>query len=355
MRMDAFDFELPDDLIALAPISPRDAARMLVVRPDDAAPFTNGYVRDLPRLLGAGDVLVVNDTRVIPAALNGRRTRGENVVPVQINLIRRRAADTWDAFAKPGRRLAVGDMVEFGDGRLSAEVFAKDEAGIVTFRFGASGPALDDAIAIGGAMPLPPYIASRRSATDDDDINYQTVYAERDGAVAAPTAGLHFTPELLEALRAAGVDQQTLTLHVGAGTFLPVKTNDLSTHVMHAEWGELTPATADALNRARDAGGRIVAVGTTVLRLLETAVQRDGRFQPFVGETDIFLKPGRTFRSAEVLMTNFHLPRSTLFMLVAAFAGLETMQAAYAHAIAQRYRFYSYGDSSLLFRAKAAA
>jgi S-adenosylmethionine:tRNA ribosyltransferase-isomerase len=354
MRTDDFDFELPEALIALQPVSPRDAARMLVVEPDGSPTISDRGVRDLPQILRAGDVLVVNDTRVIPAALTGTRTRDGNAVEVHANLIRRVALDTWEAFARPGRRLAVGDSVIFGaGGGLLAEVAAKAASGIITFRFNRSAADLDSAIADVGAMPLPPYIAGRRAATEADNESYQTVYAERDGAVAAPTAGLHFTPHLLAALKSAGIGQQTLTLHVGAGTFLPVKADNPDDHEMHAEWGELSPETADALNAARGSGGRIVAVGTTVLRLLETAVQSDGRFAPFLGETDIFLKPGHTFRSADILMTNFHLPRSTLFMLVAAFSGLETMRAAYAHAIAERYRFYSYGDSSLLFRASA--
>jgi len=352
MRTDDFDFDLPDDLIALRPPAERDAGRLLLVRPEHAPTFGDHMVRDLPNLLSPGDTLVLNDTKVIPAALEGVRTRGDSAVAIHANLIARVDAATWRAFARPGRRLAPGDTVTFGAaGELSATVAAKTDDGIVTFVFDRRGGDLDAAISAQGAMPLPPYIAGRRAADDDDRTRYQTVYAARDGAVAAPTAGLHLTPRLFEALAECGVATETLTLHVGAGTFLPVKTDHVADHAMHAEWGEIRADVADRLSTRRATGGRIVAVGTTVLRLLESAVDADGRIRPFTGETDIFITPGFRFRATDVLMTNFHLPRSTLFMLVAAFSGLQTIQAAYAHAIAARYRFYSYGDSSLLFRA----
>ena len=359
MRTDDFDFDLPEDLIALAPVTPRDAARMLVVHPGAEANLADRTVQDLPDLLAPGDVLVVNDTRVIPAALEGIRRRGDNESRIQANLVRRLSGDRWQAFARPGKRLAVGDRIGFGTGAgvttclmgaLDATVVDKADGGLVELVFDLSGPALDAAIAGVGAMPLPPYIASRRAATDRDRIDYQTVCAARDGAVAAPTAALHFPDELLGRLEERGIARETVTLHVGAGTFLPVKSDEVADHQMHAEWGEISPSVADRLNAARARGGRVVAVGTTALRLLETAVDDGGDIRPFSGETDIFITPGFKFRAADILMTNFHLPRSTLFMLVGAFCGLETMRAAYAHAIAMRYRFYSYGDSSLLFR-----
>jgi len=360
MRTDLFDFDLPEELIALRPAEPRDAARMLVVRSGagGAAGISDLGVRDLPALLAPGDALVFNDTRVIAAALEGVRTRGDVSVDVAFNLIRRVDESRWRALARPAKRLAVGDRVRFGHdssvclmGALDATVAAKGEAGEVELAFDLAGPVLDSAIAAVGRMPLPLYIALRRAPDDRDAATYQTIYATREGAVAAPTAGLHFTDELLAALDARGVSRHVVTLHVGAGTFLPVKTDDTADHKMHAEWGEVPAGTAAALNAARAAGGRIVAVGTTSLRLLESAADVEGQIKPFAGETDIFITPGYRFKAVDGLLTNFHLPRSTLFMLVAAFAGLDTMKAAYAHAVHERYRFYSYGDASLLLRA----
>ena len=356
MRTNLFDFMLPEERIALHPASPRDAARLLVVRPHGEPPLEDRSVRDLPDLLRADDALVLNDTRVIPAQLEGRRERDGAHAHISLTLIRRLGASRWQALARPAKRLQAGDRVSLGHsgeacllGALDAQVEAKGEVGEVTLAFELSGPVLDEAIAAAGRMPLPPYIAGKRALEPSDTTDYQTVYARNDGAVAAPTAGLHFTPELLDGLRARGVGIHTVTLHVGAGTFLPVKAEDTSEHRMHPEWGEITPATAAALNAARAAGGRIVAVGTTSLRLLESATADSGEIGPFHGETSIFLTPGYRFRGVDALMTNFHLPRSTLFMLVAAFSGLDTMRAAYDHAIERGYRFYSYGDASLLF------
>jgi S-adenosylmethionine:tRNA ribosyltransferase-isomerase len=359
MRVDLFDFELPDDRIALRPASPRDAARMLVVRPGTEPTLEDRAVRDLPDLLRPGDVLVLNDTKVVPARLFGVRARGEATARVEVLLHKREGADRWRAFARPAKRLAVGDRIRFGEAseslacelaRLDAEVEAKGEGGEVTLRFAFAGAFLDEAIARLGDMPLPPYIAGKRAADERDRADYQTVYARDEGAVAAPTAGLHFTDDLFRRLDARGVARAFVTLHVGAGTFLPVKADDTAEHRMHAEWGAVSEETAALLNAARARGGRIVAVGTTSLRLLESAAREDGAIAPFVGETDIFITPGHRFRAADALMTNFHLPRSTLFMLVSAFAGLDAMKAAYAHAIARGYRFYSYGDACLLFR-----
>jgi len=357
MQLADFDFDLPEDRIALRPASPRDAARLLVVRSGE--PLHDLHVADLPGQLRAGDILVLNDTRVIPARLKGVRAREESRVAVEATLHRRLSGHVWTAFVRPGKRLAEGDRIIFGEaqdracflGALDATVTAKGEGGEVTLAFDLSGPDLDAAIAERGAMPLPPYIAAKRPEDAQDRIDYQTVYAQEDGSVAAPTAGLHFTPELLARLAQAGVETARVTLHVGAGTFLPVKTENLAEHRMHAEWGEIDAATADRLNAARAAGGRIVCVGTTSLRLLESATGEDGVVRPFLGETEIFIVPGYRFRAADGLMTNFHLPKSTLFMLVCAFAGVEIMKAAYAHAIATGYRFYSYGDGSLLWRA----
>ncbi|ETR75208.1 S-adenosylmethionine tRNA ribosyltransferase [Afipia sp. P52-10] len=358
MRTDLFDFELPPDRIALRPASPRDAARLLVVKPGEG--LADRSVRDLPDYLRAGDQLVVNDTKVIAAQLSGRRIGREPEPRIEATLIKRIDGSRWQAFAKPAKRLAVGDVVRFGSegrvcflGQLDATVEAKGEAGEVTLAFTFHGPVLDQAIAEMGAPPLPPYIASKREADDQDATDYQTMFAREEGAVAAPTAGLHFTPELEAALTAKGVAIRRVTLHVGAGTFLPVKADDTAGHTMHAEWGTVSMETAEALNAAKRNGGRIVAVGSTSLRLLESAADEDGTIHPFSGETAIFITPGYRFRAVDLMMTNFHLPRSTLFMLVSAFSGLETMQAAYAHAIASGYRFYSYGDASLLFRAEA--
>ena len=358
MQLADFDFILPEANIALRPASPRDAARLLLVEPD--APLQDLRISDLPDLLRAGDVLVVNDTRVIPARLSGVRHRDGSAVAVEATLLRRLSPHSWTAFMKPGKRLAVGDRVSFGEttdracllGALDATVKAKGEGGEITLGFDLSGSDLDAAIAERGAMPLPPYIAARRAQDARDLADYQTVYAEEEGSVAAPTAGLHFTPELMARLREKGVAFAFVTLHVGAGTFLPVKVENLADHVMHAEYGEVDAATAEAINAARAAGGRIVCVGTTSLRLLESAAQEDGRVAPFAGGTAIFITPGYRFRAADGLMTNFHLPKSTLFMLVCAFAGVQVMRDAYAHAIATGYRFYSYGDGSLLWRAR---
>jgi S-adenosylmethionine:tRNA ribosyltransferase-isomerase len=357
MRVSDFDFDLPEDRIALRPAEPRDAARMLVVRQPQG--LEDQVVRDLPALLRPGDVLVVNDTKVIPARLQGVRERDGSSVAVEATLHRRLSPSRWTAFMKPGKRLKAGDRVRFGDradracllGALDATVRGKGEDGEVELGFDLSGPDLDAAIAERGHMPLPPYIAARRPQDERDLADYQTMFARPEGSVAAPTAGLHFTPELMRRLRARGVGLETVTLHVGAGTFLPVKAEEVSEHRMHAEYGEVPAATAQALNAARAAGGRIVCVGTTSLRLLESAAGEDGRIDAFAGETSIFITSGHRFRTAELLLTNFHLPRSTLFMLVCAFAGAQRMRAAYAHAIAEGYRFYSYGDASLLERA----
>ena len=353
MRVDLFDFELPDERIALKPVSPRDAARLLVVRPPGLADWS---VRDLPGLLKPGDALVFNDTRVIPAALAGLRVRGETTAKVAFNLIKRLGPGSWRALARPAKRLAGGDRVVLGGGtaggmQLTAHVTGRGDAGEVDLAFDREGAALDAAIAVVGAMPLPPYIALKRPPDEADRSDYQTLFAARDGAVAAPTAALHFTPELMAAIAGRGITHHLVTLHVGAGTFLPMKVIETNDHKMHAEWGEISPETATALNAARAQGGRIVAVGTTSLRLIETAADGNGCIHPFCGETAIFITPGVRFKTVDVLMTNFHLPRSTLFMLVSAFSGLETMKAAYAHAIKAGYRFYSYGDACLLFPA----
>lgn len=358
MRVDLFDFDLPEERIALRPARPRDAARMLAVYPPSG--FHDRTVRDLPELLRAGDVLVLNDTKVIRAELHGVRERGEASTRIAVTLYRREDAATWRALARPAKRLASGDRVRFAEivdnacmaASLDATVIDNEGEGRVKLAFDLAGPVLDEAIAAHGHVPLPPYIATRRPEDASDAADYQTVYAKQEGAVAAPTAGLHFTPELLARLRDRGVGIETVTLHVGAGTFLPVKADDTSGHLMHAEWGYIGEATAARLNQARAAGGRIVAVGTTALRLLESAIGDDGVIRGFAGVTAIFITPGYRFRAVDALMTNFHLPRSTLFMLVSAFSGLDTMRAAYAHAIATGYRFYSYGDASLLFRAE---
>ena len=358
MRTSAFDFALPADRIALRPASPRDAARLLAVHPGGAPELEDRAVRDLPELLQPGDQLVVNDTKVIAASLRGRRV-GRGAEPkIEATLIERLDGSRWRALVKGAKKLAAGDLVRFGDegkvcflGQLDATVEDKGEAGEVTLAFAFHGPVLDQAIADRGDMPLPPYIASRRRPDQQDCSDYQTMFARAEGAVAAPTAGLHFTDSLIARLRARGVGLHAVTLHVGPGTFLPVKAEDTDAHRMHAERGEVGAATAAALNAARRAGGRIVAVGSTALRLLETAADGEGVIAPFAGETAIFITPGHRFRAVDLLMTNFHLPRSTLFMLVAAFSGLEVMQRAYAHAIAAGYRFYSYGDACLIERA----
>ena len=351
MQVSLFDFELPEERIALHPAEPRDSARMLVVGRGE--PLADRHVTDLTDILRPGDVLVVNDTKVLPAELKGTRIRGENRSSVSFNLHKRVDRNTWRAFARPAKRLHVLDRLELGDDEsLLATVAGKGETGEVTLSFDLGGAELDEAIKAHGAMPLPPYIEAKRGSEERDKTDYQTVYAAVDGAVAAPTAGLHFTQGLMQKLNDMGVGIERVTLHVGAGTFLPMKADDTDDHVMHAEWGELPEAVVHRLLAAKAKGGRIVAVGTTSLRLLETAARATGQLRPFIGETDIFITPGFKFRAVDVLMTNFHLPKSTLFMLVSAFAGLETMQAAYAHAIRFKYRFYSYGDSSLLFRAE---
>jgi S-adenosylmethionine:tRNA ribosyltransferase-isomerase len=356
MRTDLFDFDLPPDRIALRPISPRDAARLLVVRP--GAEFDDRGVRDLPDLLAPGDALVFNDTKVIPARLRGRRIGRGDEPRIEATLVKRIDGSRWRALVRPAKKLQAGDVVRFGDegrvcflGQLDAAVEAKGPDGELTFAFAFHGPVLDQAIEERGDMPLPPYIASRRPPDEHDRADYQTMFARDEGSVAAPTAALHFTPDLVARLSARGIGLHFVTLHVGPGTFLPVKAEDTADHRMHAEWGTVSSETALALNAVRRAGGRIVAVGSTSLRLIESAAADDGTLRPFAGETALFLTPGDRLRAVDVLMTNFHLPRSTLFMLAAAFCGLDVMQRAYAHAIAAGYRFYSYGDACLLFRA----
>jgi S-adenosylmethionine:tRNA ribosyltransferase-isomerase len=359
MRTDLFDFELPPERIALRPVVPRDAARLLVVRPGPTPAFEDRAVGDLPDLLRAGDALVVNDTKVIPARLHGRRIgRGGMEPAIEATLHRRLDGARWRAFVKPAKRLAPGDVVRFGDegrvcflGQLDATVEGKGEGGEVTLAFAFHGPVLDQAVEERGDMPLPPYIAARRAPDERDRADYQTLFARAEGSVAAPTAGLHFTEALVASLADRGIAIHKVTLHVGAGTFLPVKAVDTTEHRMHPEAGSVDATTASALNEVRGAGHRIVAVGSTALRLIESATGDDGVIRPFEGETALFITPGYRFRAVDVMLTNFHLPRSTLFMLVAAFSGLEVMQRAYAHAIERGYRFYSYGDACLLFRA----
>ena len=339
MRVADFDFDLPETLIALRPAVPRDAARLLIVRAGEV--LADSVFHDLPAALRPGDVLVVNDTRVIPAQLNG--TSGN--ARIGVTLHKREAANMWWSFVRNARRLAVGDVADFGAG-LTGHVLERGNEGAVLWRFAAAD--LAAAMLEAGAMPLPPYIASKRPTDAQDAADYQTLHAEKDGAVAAPTAGLHFTPTLWLRLAEAGVTRETVTLHVGAGTFLPVKADDTADHRMHAEWGSIDAATAARLNAARAAGGRVIAVGTTSLRLLESATGEDGIIRAFTGDTAIFITPGTRLRAIDGLITNFHLPRSTLFMLVSALMGLGTMRAAYRHAIDSGYRFYSYGDGSLL-------
>jgi S-adenosylmethionine:tRNA ribosyltransferase-isomerase len=387
LRTADFDFPLPPDRIARHPAKPRDSARLLVVpQGSGGAGLQDRIVRDLPDLLQPGDLLIANDTKVIPAQLEGRKGEAR----IEVTLIRRSPEDAraWEAFAKPGKKLKVGDVVQFGDGfqshpllspppksgegigggecsdvlpppssgegrgggatALSATILHKQESGEIALRFECAEAEIMHALHRIGSMPLPPYIRKLRAVSAQDDADYQTIFASREGAVAAPTAGLHFTPELLAALKQRGVQQARVTLHVGAGTFLPVKVDDIAEHKMHSEWGEVSAETADAFNRARAEGRRIIAVGTTSLRLLESALGADGKMQPFSRETDIFIHPGKKVRSADLLLTNFHLPKSTLFMLVCAFAGTERMRAAYAHAVESGYRFFSYGDACLL-------
>ena len=346
MKLSDFDFDLPEDLIALRPVKPRPASRLLLA---DGPDTQDRHVRDLPEILRPGDLLVFNDTKVIPARLFGTRTResgdGPGTAKVEATLVERQSPDTWAALARPGRKLRVGDVLNF-DG-LDAELLAKGADGRVTLRFDRAGADLDAAIALAGEMPLPPYIAGKRPADAQDREDYQTVFAEKPGAVAAPTASLHFDTDLLARLDAAGVQSTRVTLHVGAGTFLPVTVDDVSEHRMHAEWGEVSEGAAQTMAEARAEGRRVIPVGTTALRLIEAA-SHSGTIAPWVGDTDIFITPGYDWRIADGLMTNFHLPRSTLMMLVSALMGVERMRAVYAHAIAERYRFYSYGDSSLL-------
>ena len=358
MRTDQFDFALPEERIALRPVAPRDAARLLVVRPHAPGEFEDRMIRDLPVLLHRGDALVVNDTKVVPAALHGRRIgRGDREPAIEATLIKRLDGSRWRALVKPAKRLARGDVVRFGaEGRvcfleqLDATVEDKGDAGEITLAFAFTDAVLDQALEERGDMPLPPYIASRRSVDAKDRSDYQTMFARAEGSVAAPTAGLHFTESLTDALRNAGITLHRVTLHVGPGTFLPVKADDTEGLRMHPEWGSVSAETAASLNAARRAGGRIVAVGSTALRLLETAAGDDGALAPFAGETALFITPGYRFRAVDAMLTNFHLPRSTLFMLVCALCGLDVMRRAYEHAIARNYRFYSYGDACLLFR-----
>ena len=340
MRVDLFDFDLPAENIALRPASPRDSARLLLVPGEEA--MEDRIVRDLPSLLRTGDVLVFNDTRVIPAQLEGMRGEAR----IGATLHKRLGLRQWQAFLRNAKRVRDGDRIDFGAG-VTAIAGPRDDDGGVTLDFEGEEP-VEILLERAGRMPLPPYIASKRATDERDRSDYQTMFAREDGAVAAPTAALHFTPELTAALAQAGVLTETLTLHVGAGTFLPVKANDTDDHRMHAEWGRIDQDTADRLNSARAAGGRIIAVGTTSLRLLESATGADGVIRPFADETRIFITPGYRFRAIDGLMTNFHLPKSTLFMLVSALMGTEKMQSVYSHAIRNGYRFYSYGDSSLL-------
>jgi S-adenosylmethionine:tRNA ribosyltransferase-isomerase len=339
MRVDLFDFDLPNDRIALRPARPRDSARMLLVEGGEIA---DRAVLDLPSILRPGDVLVFNDTRVIPAQLEGRRGEAK----VGATLHKREDLRSWWAFVRNAKRVRDGDVIEFG-GDVRATAVRRDDTGAILLQFHGEEP-VELLLEHAGEMPLPPYIASKRGADEADRDDYQTMFAREKGAVAAPTAALHFTDRLLDALDERGVKRETLTLHVGAGTFLPVKADDTADHQMHSEWGRIDAATANRLNQARAAGGRLIAVGTTSLRLLESAASPEGVIQPFESDTAIFITPGYRFNAVDGLMTNFHLPKSTLFMLVSALMGLETMKAAYAHAIANDYRFYSYGDSSLL-------
>jgi len=340
MDIGLFDFELPPERIALRPCSPRDAAKMLIAGPN--GDLADRHVRDLPQMLNAGDCLVFNDTRVIPAQLTGKR--GEAAIGATLH--KRIDLRRWQAFIRNAKRLRVDETVDFGKG-VTALAEARHDDGSFTLVFEGEEP-VEILLERAGEMPLPPYIASKRSIDDKDREDYQTMFAQKDGAVAAPTASLHFTPELTAAIKAAGIASETLTLHVGAGTFLPVKADDTDDHIMHSEWGQIDTQTAKRLNDIRANGGRIIAVGTTVLRLLESAAGDDGIIQPFEGDTDIFITPGYEFKAVDGLMTNFHLPKSTLFMLVSALMGREQMLTAYQHAIENTYRFYSYGDSSLL-------
>ena len=339
MRVDLFDFELPQDRIALRPARPRDGARLLLV---EGSEISDHRVLELPDLLRPGDVLVFNDTKVIPAQLEGRRGDAS----IGATLHKREGPRDWQAFLRNAKRARVGDTIDFGAG-VSAHVAARAEDGSALLHFAGEDP-VELLLERAGRMPLPPYIASKRPADESDRADYQTMFAREEGAVAAPTAALHFTPRLMEALDRGGIGRETLTLHVGAGTFLPVKADDTADHKMHAEWGRIEGATADRLNEVRASGGRLIAVGTTSLRLLESAAGEDGLIRPFEGDTAIFITPGYSFKAVDGLITNFHLPKSTLFMLVSALMGLEVMKSAYAHAVGAGYRFYSFGDASLL-------
>ena len=350
MHVNLFNFDLPESRIALRPVSPRDSAKMLVVEGKD---FLDRQVTDITNYFRKGDAIVVNDTKVIPAQLQGVRIRDGVTAQVLATLHTRLSPDRWLCFVKGAKKLKPKDRIRFGVGNthcgsLDCQVIAKHDSGDVELQFDLSGAAFDKKLAQTGSMPLPPYIAARRGSDENDTSDYQTMYANEAGAVAAPTAGLHFTPELMEKLQQKGVECHHVTLHVGPGTFLPMKVEDTTQHKMHSEWGRVSQETADALNAVRKNGGRIISIGTTSLRLLESAASADGQLRAYEGETDIFITPGYTFKAVDMLMTNFHLPKSTLFMLVSAFCGLETMRSAYEHAIANEYRFYSYGDASLL-------
>ena len=343
MNLSEFDFDLPEDLIALRPKRPRSSSRLLLVKADD---LIDERVFRLPAILRPGDRLVVNDTKVVPGALDGHRIR-ESSVKISLNLVQDLGSGRWRALAKPLRRIKQGDRLDFGD-NFRAVVVERRDADIV-IRFNLIGDAFEKALAAFGKAPLPPYISSRRKVDRIDRTDYQTVFAERSGAFAAPTASLHFDKALLEALSNLGVGITPITLHVGEGTFLPVKSESIGEHRMHAEWGEITSDAAEQINAARESGGRIVAVGTTSLRLLESAAEPNGKIHAWSGETRIFIRPGHKVRSADALLTNFHLPKSTLFILVAALTGLERARAIYRHAVSERYRFYSYGDCMLIF------
>ncbi len=356
MQLDDFDFELPESHIALEPHPDRDGSKLLRVLSDGS--LEDHIFKDLPRFFKKGDVVVFNDSRVLPAALKGKRLRGETEAQVQLNLHKRVSDNEWFAFAKPAKRMKVGDRLRFGDkigsgqacfeGQLDATIIDTPGGGEILVQFDVSGVHLDEALKLVGEMPLPPYIASKRATGSIDKETYQTVYASHDGSVAAPTAGLHFTDELLAALKDIGVELQFVTLHVGAGTFLPVKVDDIKSHKMHAEWGHVGSETVEAIRTAKSKGRRVCAIGTTSLRLLESAARETGTIRPWSGDTDIFITPGFKFNVVDRLVTNFHLPKSTLFMLVAAFSGLDVMQAAYRAAVERDYRFYSYGDGCLL-------
>ena len=350
MHINNFDFNLPAELIATRPVHPRDSAKLLVVNPDHQVKFLDSQVSMLPSFLRSGDTLILNNTKVIPAVLNGFRTRNEKTVEVSFTLHKRINPSTWITLAKPAKRLKINDSIEFKDSSNQLSAIVKGNIdGEVKLQFNVSGGKLDKIINDIGHIPLPPYIAKTRADDANDRSDYQTIYAKYDGAVAAPTAGLHFTDKLMQNIKQAGVKLCYLTLHVGAGTFLPVKTEDTNDHQMHAEWGNISNEAANTVNETRVNGGRLIAVGTTSLRLLESATDHNHVTSEFSGDTSIFITPGYKFKSVDMLLTNFHLPRSTLFMLVSAFCGLETMKEAYQYAINNRYRFYSYGDCCLLY------